>query len=103
MWIWAWQFAPAVCVPQIPHHMSIDPLTIQVFVNEQATHVSSSTTVRGAVATAAPDLARSLERGRAYVTDGVGRKIVDSELVTAGAIYRVVVSTRQSEDPPTSA
>jgi hypothetical protein len=83
--------------------VSTDPSTIKVFVNEQATHVPSSATVREAVARADPDLVGSLGRGRAYVTDGVGRKIVDSELVTAGAIYRVVVSARQSEDPPTSA
>ncbi len=83
--------------------MSTDPSTIKVFVNEQATHVRSGATVREAVAAADPDLVNSLERGRAYVTDGVGRKIVDSEFVTAGAIYRVVVSARQSDDPPTTA
>ncbi len=83
--------------------MSTNPSTIKVFINEQATHVRSGATVREAVATAAPDLVGSIERGRAYVTDGVGRKIVDSELVTAGAIYRVVVSARQSEDPPATA
>ena len=83
--------------------MCTDPSTIKVFVNEQATHVPISATVREAVATAAPDLVNSLERGRAYVTDGVGRKIVDSEPVTVGAIYRVVGSARQSEDPPASA
>jgi hypothetical protein len=83
--------------------MSTDPSTIKVFVNERATHVPGTATVREAVATADPDLVSSLERGRAYVTDGVGRKIVDSESVTAGAIYRVVVSARQAEDPPTTA
>ncbi len=83
--------------------MSTDPSTIKVFVNERATHVPSDATVRDAVATVEPDLLDALERGRAYVTDGVGRKIADSESVTAGAIYRVVVSARQLEDPPTSA
>jgi len=83
--------------------MPTAPSTIKVFVNEQATRVPSNATIREAVGTADAALVDSLERGRAYVTDGVGRKIDDAHVVSAGAIYRVVVSARHVEDPPATA
>ena len=79
--------------------MSPTTSDVRIFVNERPTVVPAELSVRQAVGRADPSLLDGLERGRAYVTDGVGRKIVDTELVTAGAIYRVVVSTRQSQDP----
>ena len=73
--------------------------TIQVFVNERAITVHRGETVLVAVRAADPQLADALERGRGYVTDGVGRKIAETDLVDAGGIYRTVGATRSQEDP----
>jgi hypothetical protein len=81
--------------PRMPH--------VRIFVNERPVVVPATASVRQAIGLAESDLLEALEHGRAYVTDGVGRQIVDSAPVSVGAIYRVVVSARQSEDPLTTA
>jgi hypothetical protein len=68
---------------------------IRIFVNERAILVIPGATVREAVLTFDPDLAAALVDGRAYVTDGVGRRIESSTSVEPGAILRVVVSARR--------
>lgn len=77
--------------------------TVQVFVNERPITVQNGETVLTAVRVADPVLADALERGRGYVTDGVGRTIAETEQVDAGGIYRVVGTARSQEDPSDSA
>ena len=73
-------------------HMCSD--TIQVFVNERSITVHKGETVLMAVRAADPQLADAIECGRGYVTDGVGRKIAETEPVDAGGIYRTVGATQ---------
>ncbi len=50
-----------------------------------------------AVAAHDDDLAAALERGSAYVTDGVGRRIPPDGAVCVGDIFRVVRTARRPD------
>jgi hypothetical protein len=67
---------------------------IRVFVNERVVLVLPGATIREAVVAFDPELASRLGEGKAYVTDGVGRRVEPSGSVEPGAIFRVVVSAR---------
>jgi hypothetical protein len=71
---------------------------VRVFVNEQPVDVPPGAELRVAVAALDPALAAALGDGRAYATDGVGRRVQPSEPVVAGTIIRVVLSSRQAVD-----
>ena len=75
---------------------------VRVFVNERPVSVASGATVRDAVAAFDGALAAKLANGAAYVTDGVGRPAELGGAVAPGAIIRVVISARRSEDPEIS-
>ncbi|MSR06401.1 MAG: hypothetical protein EXR93_04925 [Gemmatimonadetes bacterium] len=75
---------------------------VRVFVNERPVSVATGATVRDAVAVFDETLAGKLAAGAAYVTDGVGRPAEPGAAVTPGAIIRVVVSARRSEEPETA-
>lgn len=67
---------------------------VRVFVNEQVVVVAPGATVWEAVLALDPALSTALRQGRAYVTDGVGRRIESGGSVEPGAILRVVLSAR---------
>ncbi len=78
------------------------PPPVRIFVNERAVEVTPGTAVESAVALVDAELAEALRRGRAYVTDGVGRPIDPRAPASAGAIFRVVRSAPRvssSADP----
>lgn len=71
---------------------------IPVFVNGHRVDAAAGDTVAGAVALHNPALAEQVASGSAYVTDGRGIRIADTQTVHAGAILRVVVSSRRNKD-----
>ena len=70
---------------------------VRVFVNEHPVEVEAGAPLAAAVAAFDSALAAALADRRAYVTDGVGRPIAATEPAVAGAIIRVVQSTRRPE------
>jgi hypothetical protein len=58
--------------------------------------VPAGTDVQGAVRAADPGLADRLAAGAAFATDARGIAVAPGDPVTAGAIFRVVVSARRS-------
>ena len=67
-----------------------------VFVNERQVDVRRGSTIWDVVREVDRGLAEMLERGAAYVTDGVGRTVdVAEEVREAGQVYRVVVAARR--------
>lgn len=77
--------------------MTNDP-PIPVFINGHRVHAAPGESVAGAVALHDPALAEQVATGAAYVTDGRGIRIADTQAVHAGAILRVVVSSRRNKD-----
>lgn len=71
---------------------------VLVFVNERAVGVAPGATAGEAVAALDPGLAGRLAEGAAYLTDGRGIRCDASIPVSAGAIFRVVVSARAAQD-----
>lgn len=65
---------------------------MRVFVDGRPLEAPAGATVAAVVSADDPALAVALRDGRAYVTDGVGRAIDQSDTVFPGAIYRVVRS-----------
>jgi hypothetical protein len=70
---------------------------VRVFVNERPVEVDPGGSLRAAVTALDPELARALDEGRAYATDGVGRPVSVSDPLVAGAIIRVI---RSAPRPP---
>ena len=83
--------------PDPPISRSPDPL-IPVFINGHRIRVPPGETIAQAVARHAQVLGEKLSTGAAYVTDGRGIRIEESQAVHAGAILRVVVSSRRNQD-----
>ena len=72
--------------------------TIRVFVNAGAVNIPAGADVEAAVRAFDPELERQIAGGTAYVTDGRGIRVSPASSVSAGAILRVVVSARRSEN-----
>ena len=68
---------------------------IRAFVDERPISVAPNSTVLDVVTDSAPDLRDALASGRAYVTDGVGRRISLTQQVVPGLILRVVKTARK--------
>lgn len=75
---------------------------MRVFVNEQAVEVAPGATVADAVARVDPALGVELQAGRAFVRDGVGRRLDASSVLRAGAILRVRAAQPTGRDPGAS-
>jgi hypothetical protein len=69
-----------------------------VFVNEKSVKVAAGGTALQAVAAMDQDLADRLAAGEAYVTDGRGIRLAPEDVLSAGAILRVIVSARRAPD-----
>jgi hypothetical protein len=65
-----------------------------VFVNEKPVRISPGGTAVQAVAALDPDLADRVAAGDAYITDGRGIRLLPADILSAGAILRVIVSRR---------
>jgi hypothetical protein len=72
--------------------------TIRVFVNTTALDLPAGADVREAVRAFDPDLAASVERGTAFVTDGRGLALDSAASLASGSILRVVIRARRSAD-----
>jgi len=70
--------------------------TIRVFVNSGAVDLPPGADVAAAVRAFDPALERQIAGGAAYVTDGRGIPISTASSLSAGAILRVVISSRRS-------
>lgn len=71
---------------------------IPVFINEQRVELPAGATAAEAVALFDAALATRLAAGEAHITDGRGIRIAADQPVHAGAILRVVVSSRRNQD-----
>ncbi|HUG28725.1 MAG TPA: hypothetical protein VMK53_10575 [Gemmatimonadales bacterium] len=69
-----------------------------VFVNEKPVQVAAGGTALEAVAALDQDLSDRLAAGDAYVTDGRGIRLAPEEVLSSGAILRVIVSARRAPD-----
>jgi hypothetical protein len=72
--------------------------TIRVFVNTTALDLPAGADVGQAVRALDPDLAASVERGAAFVTDGRGIEVDPAASLASGSILRVVVRARRGAD-----
>lgn len=72
--------------------------TIRVFVNAGAVDLPAGADVAAAVQAFDPALAGRVASGGAYVTDGRGIQVSTGASLSAGAILRVVLSARRSEN-----
>ena len=73
-------------------------MTTRVYVNERPVDVRPGESAVGAVRAADPELAEALAGGRAYLTDGRGVRVAADAVLEAGAILRVVRSTKAGDD-----
>jgi hypothetical protein len=71
---------------------------VPVFVNDRPVRVSAGTRVAEAIALADPALAGLVSAGTASVTDARGLPLDPSSAVHSGAILRVIVRARRSQD-----
>ncbi len=74
------------------------PDILRCFVNERAVSLSPGATVLDAVAALDPALAARVSRGEAYVTDARALRVTGDQPLAAGAILRVIVSSRAADD-----
>lgn len=72
-----------------------------VFVNEQAVRIARGGTALEAVAALDQDLAERLARGGAHLTDGRGIRLAPGDVLSPGAIVRVIISARRRPDADT--
>lgn len=73
-------------------------MTTRVYVNERAVDVPPGESAAAAVRAADAALGEALAGGRAYLTDGRGVRVSPDAVVEAGAILRVVRSTKTGDD-----
>ncbi len=73
-------------------------MTTRVYVNERAVDVAPGESAAAAVRAADAELGEALAGGRAYLTDGRGVRVAPDAVLEAGAILRVVRSTRAGDD-----
>lgn len=74
------------------------PDTLRSFVNERPVSLSPGATVLDAVTAFDPALAARVTRGEAYVTDARALRVAADQALSAGAILRVIVSSRAADD-----
>jgi hypothetical protein len=74
----------------------VSPAELRVFVNERIVAVPAGSTVNEAVERLDAALVTALAEGRATLTDGRGLPLDAARPVHAGAIIRVVVSSRST-------
>lgn len=70
--------------------------TIRIFVNARAVDIPAGADAEAAVRAFDPALERQIASGSAYVTDGRGVQISPASPLSAGAILRVVISSRRN-------
>ncbi len=71
---------------------------IKVFINERAVFAPAGGRIGDVLAGLDADLAAALRTGRAYVTDGVGRRVDPATAVRPGAIFRIVRGAPRAPD-----
>ncbi len=72
-----------------------------VFVNEKPVNIATGGTALQAVAALDQELADRLLVGGASITDGRGIRLAPDEILSAGAIIRVIISARREPDADT--
>jgi hypothetical protein len=72
----------------------VSPPDLRVFVNERLVAVPPGSVVRAAVDRLDAGLGAALAEGRAVLTDGRGLPLSGDDALHAGAIIRVVLSSR---------
>jgi hypothetical protein len=76
------------------------PDALRCFVNERAVTLTPGATVADAVTAFDPALAARVAVGEAYVTDARAIRVAPDQALAAGAILRVINSTRAKVDDP---
>lgn len=72
---------------------------MRIFVNEQSVEAAEGSDALSAIRGFDPELARAVEQGGGYITDGRAIRLTGREPLSAGMILRVVVSARRGGDP----
>ena len=73
-------------------------MRVTVFVNERPVSVETGASLAEAISILDPHLGGAVASGRAYVTDGVGRRLPTATTVFPGAIFRVITSGERREE-----
>lgn len=76
------------------------PDAFRCFVNERAVTLTPGATVTDAITAFDPALAARMALGEAYVTDARAIRVAPDQALVAGAILRVINSTRAKVDDP---
>lgn len=83
---------------QVPDDAKLPP-EIQVFVNERTHTIARGSTVLDAVRASSPESGTALAEGRARVTDSRGLPLEATDVITGGAILRVLpMRDKQAEE-----
>jgi hypothetical protein len=72
---------------------------MRIFVNERPVDAAEGSDALSAVRQFDSALARTVEQGGGYITDGRAIRLSGNEPLSAGAILRVVVSARRGGNP----
>ena len=71
------------------------PDTIRVYLNQRGVNLPAGTSVTEAIRLVEPQLSEALASGKAKVTDGRGLDLSPDQVLTGGAILRIIVSSRR--------
>jgi hypothetical protein len=71
---------------------------MRIYINEQPVETSEGADVLAAIRGFDRELARKIESGAGYVTDGRAIRLTGNEPLSPGDILRVVISSRRQGD-----
>jgi hypothetical protein len=71
---------------------------MRIYINEQPVETNEGADVLAAIRGFDGELARKIESGAGYVTDGRAIRLVGNESLSPGDILRVVISSRRQGD-----
>jgi hypothetical protein len=72
---------------------------MRIYINERAVDAPDDANALSAVRGFDAELARRVESGAGYITDGRAIRLTGNESLSPGDILRVVLSSRRSGDP----
>jgi hypothetical protein len=81
--------------------MSAPAQSIKVFVNSGVVDLPAGSGVAEAIRRFDPALSARITAGEAYVTDGRGIEVSERDVLTGGAILRVIVRARRERNADT--
>ena len=72
---------------------------MRIFINERPVDAAQGADALSAIRGFDAELAKKIESGAGYITDGRAIRLIGTEPLSAGDILRVVVNSRRGGDP----